>query len=129
MTNNKANFWAKSCLRKKAMKLEHAQAVVERAKNMGNYLRPYLCHICCNYHVTKKKLKEETPEFVDDYGEWFDPTKKIPPEDKLVRVKLASGWSDRAIYKNGDWLSSGDSRGKVKVAIKYWSIIEGEVRK
>lgn len=47
--------WIKMCLGKKPMPERYAEAVVKRAKKQGNYLRPYLCPSCCQWHVTSQK--------------------------------------------------------------------------
>ena len=52
----KIDEWVKTCLRKKRMREEHADEVIERAAKEGTTLRKYLCPHCFAWHVTKKPL-------------------------------------------------------------------------
>ena len=55
----KTNKWVGECLRKKRLKNQWADNIIERAAAKGNKMYKYYCTHCCHYHVTKMKVHNE----------------------------------------------------------------------
>lgn len=118
MRQGDAKFWARSCLQKKAMKLEHAVAVVERAKAEGSFLRHYLCEICCRYHVTKQKLEKPKQVPVKKTIKWISISEKLPTDKASVKVLLGSLKVVKAVFMNGMWVKKGSE--EVLSDVNFW---------
>lgn len=59
MKNSNAYKWAGQCLRKKRLKEDWANNIINKAKAEGTILYKYLCNYCWGWHVTKDKKNTE----------------------------------------------------------------------
>ncbi len=53
------NKWVGECLRKTKLLEDYADKIIKQAKSEGTVLYKYSCPHCFNWHVTKKKRKDE----------------------------------------------------------------------
>lgn len=61
--NQRIRDWVGECLRKKKLRKDWAENIIQRAKKEGTDLYSYYCPHCTKYHVTKSQKYKNKDRF------------------------------------------------------------------
>lgn len=108
MTHRDDEKWSHSCLRKRAMKENHADKVIKRAMSEGSYLRKYVCPHCSNYHLTSKplnakpKAEKEKPQL-----NWMT-IETAPLDGTLIKILTTSYKVTKGSFDGEKWINKNN---------------------